>query len=417
MRIVKIAVLVVSCAASAAAQATQPLEASLRRGFDEPLFRINQPAYVAVFEVLPGQGVQQIFPRSGFQAQQIVEPGEYLLSRPFGSERGYQGWSRSRPYASPMYVIDLNGRVRSYYYATAWSGPAGLRPGRTILLVASRTPLRRVTSPQSADFWLQQVVGFRAISNTISAPEALLTDIVDAILPPGVNVDDVVVDVLEINTPDIHDVNSYVGRTISFSCMNGMYSVPADFFFDVGVFSCPDFRSSNQRAQTPASSQVIVDAGGTIAKPTEPPFIPGDPDGYKVPGRRRPAPTERTGLDQGGTNAIDGLGRSTITVGGVAPITYDGNTRGGVNPATGAWVPPTPSVSPGDYGWGAGRFSPAQGGGNRPTPEGSVSKSGAATSSGGAATPAATPVASPPPASPSSSGSITPRSPPKPIDP
>ena len=150
MTMLRVAVLLAVGAAGAAAQVAAPLEASLRRGVNEPSFYVDQPAYVAVFEVIPGQGVQQLFPRTTYQSQRAVEPGEYLLSRPFQSRIGYAGWGASVPYARPMWMVDSRGRIISYYYTTGWTGTeagwgaAFIPPTRTLLLVASRTPLRRV---------------------------------------------------------------------------------------------------------------------------------------------------------------------------------------------------------------------------------------------------------------------------------
>jgi len=111
MRIVKVAVLLAASAASVAAQGQRPLEASLRRGAFDALFSVGEPAYVAVFEAIPGQGMHQLFPRSTSQASRMVEPGEYLLSRPFRSAFVGSGWSYAQPYARPMWMLDARGQI------------------------------------------------------------------------------------------------------------------------------------------------------------------------------------------------------------------------------------------------------------------------------------------------------------------
>jgi len=433
MRMLKAAVLVALSAAGATAQVQQPLEASLRRGAGEAVFYVSEPAYVAVFEVIPGQGVQQVFPRSTFQSQRPVEPGEYLLSRPFRSSYSYYGWNNSMPYARPVYMLDGGGRIASYYYTTAWTDARMISPVRTYLLVASRKPFRRVSGPEAAQHWLQQVVGFSAISNTVYAPASMLDDIVDAILPLGTTVDDVVVDELQLDDSWFDD-RRWAGRSISFQCPGGMYSVPAEFFFGSGMFWCP---AVPPRQTTPAT------AG---PQPTPVPPDSGTWELLKRPGRKVPPKTDvepenvrsfRRGVittsaspgaevDEGyrslrrgvvttpaATGAPEPEGfrayrrsiaspvapsSATISVGVTSVPAIEGYTRHGVNPATGAWVPPTPSLSPNDYGYGAGRFSPA----------GSGSGNGASRPSGGYngnagtatyATPASTaPVASPAPA-------------------
>jgi hypothetical protein len=244
----------VLCAASAAAQEASPLEASLRRGVGEASFFVDQPAYVAVFELIPGNGVQQLFPRSSHQASQAVPPGEYLLSRPLRSGYGYYGWNHSQPYARPIFMADAGGRVVSYYYSTGWTGDVAsdalLAAVRTVLLVASRSPLRLVGSPDAAQHWLQQVIGFRAVSSAVFVPSAMLSDIVDAVLPVGADADDVVVDVLEISDYEL-GMRRWAGQSIAFVCPTGVTRVPAEFFFGTGVFYCP----AAPRAGTPTSTQ------------------------------------------------------------------------------------------------------------------------------------------------------------------
>lgn len=362
MRIISTAVLSMAFAGTLAAQGNVPLEASLRRGMAEPLFQVNQPAYVAVFEVLPGMGVQQIYPNSAWQAQQMVQPGEYLLSRPLWVDQAYRAWSRSRPMATPMYVVDGFGNVRNYYYATAWTGPMDFRPGRTLLMVASRQPLRQVSSPMAASNWLQRTIGFQSVANSLYAPPAMLDQIVEAVTPVGATADDFVVDVLEIMDPGYGAGYNRSGQVISFNCNGQYFTLTADFFFEAGIFRCP-YQPFGRDETTPWKPPTTP--WDTTAPPPPKPVqpLPPDPTGDptdKVPGRKRPQPDgTRIGIDLGGSNGLDLMGRSTVTIGGIVPITYDGNHRGGVNPATGAWVPATPSQNTGDYGFGSGRFTPA----------------------------------------------------------
>jgi hypothetical protein len=280
MRGLKAAVLLVLCAAGAAAQGVRPLEASLRRGVGEASFFVDQPAYVAVFELIPGMGVQQVFPRSSYQAKEPVQPGEYLLSRPFRSAYGSYGWSQYQPYARPMYMLDPRGRIVSYYYTTGWAGGRGTEaivgPTRTYLLVASRAPLRLVGSPDAARHWLQQVIGFRAISSAVFAPNAMLTDIVDAVMPLGAGVDDIVVDVLEISDYEV-GMNRWSGQSIAFVCPGGVVSIPAEFFFGAGVFYCP----VDPRAGTPTSTQPPPSGDSASVEPLNP-RARKVPDKYQV---------------------------------------------------------------------------------------------------------------------------------------
>lgn len=427
MRFLNTAVLVAVCAASAAAQVQPPLEASLRRGSFEALFYVDQPAYVAVFEVIPGQGVQQVFPRSASQAAKPVVPGEYLLSRPFRSQLGYYGWNASMPVPQPMYMLDNRGRIVSYYYATGWSGyeagwgTAGPGPTRTLLLVASRAPLRLVSSPDAARLWLQHVVGFRAISSTVLAPQSMLTDIVDAVIPMGTSLDDIVVDVLEVVEFDV-GANRWMGQSITFACPGGLHSIPAQFFFASGMFYCPVAQPYANSPATPAgpvpvdtvtreplqlparkvppkyaAEEGVVQWRGGIHTTT--PVMPPAQveEGYRPYRRGGGTAEEGVRLYGRGVGTIEAP-RATLTVG--APIIPEGEQPARLIPSTGAWVPTIPGAAPSDYGYGAGRFTPT--GGYGTTAIGSTNRSGeppphstASTSSTSSASASSTPSSTP----------------------
>ena len=408
MRFLNTVALLAVCAAGAAAQGQRPLEAMLRRGSFEPLFYVDQPAYVAVFEVIPGQGVQQIFPLSSRQASKPVEPGEYLLSRPFRSQIGYSGWNAHMPYARPMYMLDNRGRIISYYYTTGWTGyeagwgAAGPGPARTLLLVASRAPLRLISSPDAARQWLQRVVGFRAISNTVLAPQSMLTDIVDAVIPTGTSMDDVVVDVLEVYDFDT-GTRRWMGQSITFACPGGSYSVPAQYFFASGVFYCPVAHSYADTPATPAGPVPVDTVKTELLQPkarkappkyeveegavqlrggirTTTPVMPPTQveEGYR-PYRRGGGTAEEGVRPYGRGIGTTEATRATITTG--APITPEGVQPARLIPLTGAWVPPIPGAAPSDYGYGAGRFTPTgSAGGYGTSAGGSTNRAGEAPS-------------------------------------
>ncbi len=384
MSLLRTVVLLAVTAAGAAAQVASPLEASLRRGVSEASFYVDQPAYVAVFEVLPGQGVQQLFPRSSWQAARPVEPGEYLLSRPFRSQYGYYGWNWSMPVARPMWMVDNGGQIISYYYTTGWTGSeagwgaATIPPVRTLLLVASRSPLRRVSTPDAARSWLQNVVGFRAISSAVIAPSDMLTDIVDAVLPLGLSVDDVVVDVLEV-TDDYNAYGRYAGQSISFYCPYGAVNIPASFFFASGIFYCPSRTPYDNGPSTPAtpaggdtvrteqldmrprraSPKYNVDESavplrrGVIATPVTPSLLPEEGvRPYRPQGGARDEGVRPYGRGVGTTDVGP---RGTITVG--VPIDPVGVSRYGATPFAEAYVPRAVRNVPTDGALGyAGRY-------------------------------------------------------------
>lgn len=407
MRVLRMAALVAAFAATAAAQVQKPLEASLRRGAIEALFAVDQPAYVAVFEAIPGQGIQQLFPRSSYQAERAVDPGEYLLSRPFRSQYSSYGWYTAMPYARPVYMLDATGRIEGYYYTTGWSGPYGSRgrmdvaPTRTLLMVASRLPLRLVESPDAARHWLQQVVGFRALSFSVTPPQALLDDIVAAILPAGAGIDDVVVDVLELTEAD-YGWQRMASQSVTFRCPGGgVYQMRAEFFFGSGDFWCPTPRVALSEGSTPLTpSQPSVDtshiegvrSARRVPSKTD---VANDPE--LVPRGARPRPATPTsdapvmpvedyhlytrrrhdgGRDDGvraygrGVGTIEAPSHATFTVG--LPPLVEGVRSRGVVVVTGAYVPPVPGGSAGEGGYRSGR----------PT-DGPYRSSGGAQSSGG----------------------------------
>jgi hypothetical protein len=321
MRILKAAVLLAASAACAAAQGQRPLEATLRRGAMEALFSVDEPAYVAVFEAIPGQGIQQIFPRSTMQASRPVEPGEYLLSRPLHAYTNY-GWEFARPYARPVWMLDAGGRIAGYYYTTGWNGPYGARslayaPTRTLLMVASRFPLRLVGGPDAAQHWLQRVVGFRELTFSVAPTQSTFDDIVAAVLPTGAGVDDVVVDVLDLIDQD--DVwHHFNAQSITFRCPGGsLYSMNAQFFFESGDFWCPLPRIAvNSAPVTP------------VPLPVEGPPVEGIKGFRRVPTKTDVAPDE-------GVRALPrGVRNSPVTPSAQSPVEegvrmYNGRRAGG----------------------------------------------------------------------------------------
>lgn len=372
MHMLKAVAMLAVCSAGAFAQGAMPLEASLRRGVSEPSFYVDQPAYVAVFEVVPGQGVQQLYPRSSYQAEKPVEAGEYLLSRPFRSSYRYYGWNNSMPYARPMWMLDNRGRIVSYYYTTGWTGAessfgmGGFENTRTLLLVAARRPLRLVSSQDAAQHWLQQVVGFRAIAMSVAASQSVLTDIVDAVLPMGTNVDDIVVDVLEYTDYD-RSYSRMAGQSISFYCPTGSVSVPAAYFFSTGMFFCPIVPRTVDSPVTPtpptdttvteeiiptarkakpepalkADESAVLQRRGVIATPVSP-TIQAE-EGYR-PYRPTGGATEEGYRSFGRLGTTEVGPRARIAVG--VPVDPTLMERARVSPTTEAYVPYVSRTTP-----------------------------------------------------------------------
>lgn len=384
MRMMKVAAMLALSASAIVAQETRPLEASLRRGASEPVFYLNQPAYVAVFEVVPGVGVQQLYPRTSAQASRPTEAGEYLLSRPFRSNFGYSAWTPGMPYARPMYLVDQTGRVVSYYYSTAYSAySSGLRYDgrtRTLLLVASRLPLRRVTTPDAARSWLQTVIGFQAVSASLVTSDNVLNDITDAILPLGAGVDDVVADIMDVAEygagPRMFADNivfscpvTYSTTQIDRSLVNMAAYLPADYNFASGIFYCPAITHTTTVATNPGTPQPPDSGSSTPEEGIKLPHRRPGPDYNREEGFaqvRRVAGSPAAGVSEEGFAmhrrgvAPQPTGSATFATG--VPMSSEGFTARQVG-RIGAWTPPVPGMPVNvEMTSRTGRSAPAGGG-------------------------------------------------------
>lgn len=134
---------------------------------DEPGFELNRAAYVAVFEIRPGDGVAQLFP-DNTEASRVTSPKgrTYLVS-------GRTHYNRQA------------SQSQNNFAPTANFGTDRLRSSRTILVVASDRPLR-VGAPASTANVLRRIERLRTLRSGRVLIEDLLA-IVDAVRPedPG----------------------------------------------------------------------------------------------------------------------------------------------------------------------------------------------------------------------------------------
>ncbi len=134
---------------------------------DEPGFELNRAAYVAVFEVRPGEGVAQLYP-DNTEGSRVTSPKgrTFLLS-------GRVHYNRQ------------SSQSQNNYAPTASSGTDRLRTSRTILVVASDRPLR-VGAPTSTGNVLRRIERLRSLRSGRVAIDDLLA-IIEAVRPedPG----------------------------------------------------------------------------------------------------------------------------------------------------------------------------------------------------------------------------------------
>ena len=223
--------------------------------------RLNRPAYVAMFEIIPGQGVGLYYPA-------------------YGAERGY--------FPSGFSSLPLHG---ARYYDSYFTGlPARYSRGepRFYFLVASRRPLRSITRFQRADGAIRSVLGLTAY-NTLNY-RRVMDDLVEAVVPLQ-NDEDWTTDVLAV-WPQDYGYYAYGDRYQRVYCGDGTTELlPAE----LALWGC-------RRQQRP----IVVRAPRTADGGTTPPPAAGD--SVRAPGRHRPQPADGadagTGADDTGRRAV-----------------------------------------------------------------------------------------------------------------
>ena len=270
MHLMKAACLMCVLSAATPAQDTSPLNAMLTLGVGEPAFHLNQPAYVAVFEFLPGRGVRQVLPVTRAQAAERMEPGQHLLSR------YYTGGMSQGVTAIPIQVTKANGQTQTMFYASRKSREQDVAPTRTLVIVASRHPLRRVASREE-DAWLRQVTNFRSGENTVFASEAMVDAVVGAVMPAGFGEDDQSADVLEFDTRTVGNTNHLAGQALLLACPSGSVSISAQEFSEIGSFRCPGWPVT-PKSMLPRSA-FGESAGAAVGTSVHSPVLAGQKSG------------------------------------------------------------------------------------------------------------------------------------------
>jgi hypothetical protein len=134
--------------ASAPSQGYRPLDAYIMPPTGGLRFHVSRPAYVAMFEIIPGQGTQLLYPAPGH-----------------GRLDGYI-------YAGDR-VVRSRGFRDSHYYLTGGSrGMGAVGEPRFIFLIASERPLR-LEQFGPGGYGLRQAMDFRTYSSPYAAMEGL----------------------------------------------------------------------------------------------------------------------------------------------------------------------------------------------------------------------------------------------------
>lgn len=221
--------------------------------------RLNRPAYVAMFEILPGQGVGLYYP--SYQPERAFFPTGFTTLPTHGARR-------FDSYFTGMPSVYRRDEPRFYF------------------LVASKRPLRSITRFQRSEGSLRSVLGVTAYTSINY--RRVMDDLVQAVIPPQSD-DDWTTDVLAIwPRADYGYYAENAGYTRVY-CRDGRVEVLP---IELARWGC-------MRDQRP----VIVREPRVV---NEPP--PSSPDTVTVrpPGRRRPQPADGAGegVTDGGRQAV-----------------------------------------------------------------------------------------------------------------
>jgi hypothetical protein len=150
-------------------------------GANEPLLYLNQPAYVALFELVPGRGIVQLYPLTKYEAAYLVEPGyrQIVPARADMARRvSWQAATTIRDF-TPGFHAGIPGPV------TQWaSAPQGFLPYRHVVAIASSKPLK-VGTPNQTMSYLHLAMPTLWSPASFTASPTDLEALIDAVVPPG----------------------------------------------------------------------------------------------------------------------------------------------------------------------------------------------------------------------------------------
>jgi hypothetical protein len=221
--------------------------------------RLNRPAYVAMFEILPGQGVGLFYPA-------------------YSGEQAY--------FASGFTMLPTHGARRYDSYFTGSGSRYTRGQPRFYLLVASRQPLRSITRFQHSEGAIRSVLGLNAYS-TMNY-QRVMEDLVQAVVPYQ-NDQDWTTDVLAVWPRSDYGYYADNGGYRRVYCGDGTVELLP---IELASYGC-------RRQQRP-----IVVRQPRVATP---PPGRGDSSDVTTPTRRRPEPVAGApagGGEQGTTGSV-----------------------------------------------------------------------------------------------------------------
>ena len=165
------------------AQTPQP-EIAVRLEYSrttEPVLFLGQPAYIALFEMVPGRGIVQLYPLTKYEANYLVEPG-YRQIIPARAEMARRvSWQSAQAVQqfTPGFHFGMPGPARQVA-----SGPQGFLPSRHVIAIASDKPLRIGTPNETMSYLHLAMPALWSPASFEANPEDL-ESIIDAVLAPG----------------------------------------------------------------------------------------------------------------------------------------------------------------------------------------------------------------------------------------
>jgi hypothetical protein len=270
----------------------EPLDARIFNDFGRLSVRLNQPAHVAVFEILPGHGVGLVYPAYENEPRVLRSGFSRLILNP---DRRYD-W----------YYADYSGGYRRFD-----DGP------RFYFLIASREPLR-IGRFQREPGALRKVLG---LSRFASIDEnRVMADLMTAVVPEQPD-EGWITDLLVVwpdrggYTPGYDYYDYYRDYLVQVYCSDGSIDVVP---VELAGYAC---RHTGGRRPPPAPPSDSTGGGQ-----------PGD--SVRVPGRRRPEPPTRPAVTDstptGGVSRPDAPGgRPRVPRNPLAPAGGEGGEREG----------------------------------------------------------------------------------------
>jgi len=244
--------------------------------------QLNRPAYVAMFEILPGQGVGLYFP--AFTAENAYFPSGFSTFPTHGARRFDSYFTNS---------LSRYERNQPHFY----------------FLVASRRPLRSIPSFQRNEGAMRSVLGLTAYS-TMNY-RRVMDDLVQAVVP-NQNDDDWTTDVLAIWPRDYNGYYADNGGYQRVYCGNGTVELLP---IELAQWGCRRYdRPVVVRTPRVATPPPAHDDSASVTPPSRrrPPVADGPTEGQaegqgrtrRVP-ERRPAPeaVERPQVGDGETRS------------------------------------------------------------------------------------------------------------------